>query len=1152
MNRREIRVFISSTFRDMQEEREILVKKVGPALRAVATGRQLGFFEVDLRWGITEEQAAKGEVLAICLEEISRCRPYFVGLLGERYGWVPSAIPEILRREMPWIENKREASVTELEIVHGVLNDPSMARRAFFYFRDPAWIESLSEEHRRGMAAESPEAARRLAELKDRIRASGIPVREGYRSPEELGELVLEDLTQALDRDYPEADVPKGFEAETLDHEVRIDNLSRFFVGRGALLDWLEAHWAGDGPALVVAGTEGSGKSALLANWIVRVRQNHPETLLFPHFVDASARSSDLPSLVKRILDLIKSRCRIDLPLPELRSQLLDSLPGWLELAARNRRVLLVLDGVDRLSGPGNDPFLSWLPHSLPADVRVVLSCRPGETLEELRRRGCPILPVGPLEPGEVQTFTREFLGSYRKQLDAERERRIVETPQCTTPLFLHVVLEELRVFGLHEKLDEILEDLLAAADLHGLLQHFVQRLEQDFEHDCPGLPSRALRLLNASRSGLSEAELVELLGVPRLYWSRLRLALGELLVDRRGLLDFANVAFRRAVALADEEADKISAHRELADYFAASTPLERRLQEYGHQLASSAQWNRLEQALTDLRFLQEMWQADPAETLKLWGNLNDSAGLNLPQAYAHILDDPQSLAQHQETLYELFRESGFPAEAARIALRAAESEKQNPDAPRRLALLGVSYLDQNNPAEAAPILERAALRIAEMVGEDNPWIGVAWCNLAAARRMLGDIVEAQRLYESALAVLRRGWGENNPYTQETIHGLAVVQYFRKDYERALELFEQSLHLQISLRGRGDPRTAVVHNDLGNTLGFLGHHDQAEEQHRRALEIREAVYGHQHPAVADSCFNLGNILDLADKHAEALRQHRRALEIRVNRLGVEHSDVRRSQGMMAGVCERWRQTLEQRLKGKGIEDSQRQEAAEAFEQVGAALAEAGSQQPATDALNRALALSRQVYGDHNPKSADILARLGELAILRREPATGLPHLRRAIEIRTNAADRDEKELANLYELFGIAYREIGDLVTALDHFQLCLTLRTRFLGPLHPTVGQSYANIAGVHLRAGRLQEAVECTKRSLEISEAAHGANDPVTAKACGNHGAVLLRLGKQREGLACMRRSYESYRRALGGEDPRTRAALQALHRAEQRVGG
>jgi hypothetical protein len=30
----------------------------------------------------------------LCLAEIECCRPFFIGLLGERYGWVPEEIPE--------------------------------------------------------------------------------------------------------------------------------------------------------------------------------------------------------------------------------------------------------------------------------------------------------------------------------------------------------------------------------------------------------------------------------------------------------------------------------------------------------------------------------------------------------------------------------------------------------------------------------------------------------------------------------------------------------------------------------------------------------------------------------------------------------------------------------------------------------------------------------------------------------------------------------------------------------------------------------------------------------------------------------------------------------------------------------------------------
>ncbi len=89
---RVIRVFISSTFRDMMRERDLLVKEVFPELRRKCAKRFVTFTEVDLRWGITEAQANEGQVLPLCLAGIGRSRPYFIGLLGERYGWIPDTI----------------------------------------------------------------------------------------------------------------------------------------------------------------------------------------------------------------------------------------------------------------------------------------------------------------------------------------------------------------------------------------------------------------------------------------------------------------------------------------------------------------------------------------------------------------------------------------------------------------------------------------------------------------------------------------------------------------------------------------------------------------------------------------------------------------------------------------------------------------------------------------------------------------------------------------------------------------------------------------------------------------------------------------------------------------------------------------------------
>ncbi len=51
-----VRVFISSTFRDMQAERDWLVKRVFPALRQRLEHYRIHLVDIDLRWSINKVQ----------------------------------------------------------------------------------------------------------------------------------------------------------------------------------------------------------------------------------------------------------------------------------------------------------------------------------------------------------------------------------------------------------------------------------------------------------------------------------------------------------------------------------------------------------------------------------------------------------------------------------------------------------------------------------------------------------------------------------------------------------------------------------------------------------------------------------------------------------------------------------------------------------------------------------------------------------------------------------------------------------------------------------------------------------------------------------------------------------------------------------------
>jgi len=91
---RVFRVFVSSTFTDMIEERNILHKLVFPRIHQLCVEQSARFQPIDLRWGVSDEAGYNQQTMNICLGEIKRCqettrRPNMIVLLGDRYGWQP-------------------------------------------------------------------------------------------------------------------------------------------------------------------------------------------------------------------------------------------------------------------------------------------------------------------------------------------------------------------------------------------------------------------------------------------------------------------------------------------------------------------------------------------------------------------------------------------------------------------------------------------------------------------------------------------------------------------------------------------------------------------------------------------------------------------------------------------------------------------------------------------------------------------------------------------------------------------------------------------------------------------------------------------------------------------------------------------------------
>jgi nephrocystin-3 len=91
----------------MVEERDELMTQTWPELRRRCRELQVELVEVDLRWGIAEEQSTRKETLKLCLDEIRACRPFFIGLLGERYGSPYLPVCQVSDSESCTMQNDR-------------------------------------------------------------------------------------------------------------------------------------------------------------------------------------------------------------------------------------------------------------------------------------------------------------------------------------------------------------------------------------------------------------------------------------------------------------------------------------------------------------------------------------------------------------------------------------------------------------------------------------------------------------------------------------------------------------------------------------------------------------------------------------------------------------------------------------------------------------------------------------------------------------------------------------------------------------------------------------------------------------------------------------------------------------------------------------
>ncbi len=454
-------VFVSSTFKDMQYERDLLQTYAIPVLDdALREYGEKAYFG-DLRWGVntTDLDSDEGskKVLQVCLDQIDNCKPYMIVLIGERYGWIPAQTLLDEACVLKGIEKIQDISVTELEIDYGALLEPECEGRIMFYFRDLD-TTGMTEAELRDYQAESPLHAEKIEALKARIQkaypnqirhytAKWDPVNQEVAGLEGFLQQVEKDLSDVLLRDLEAmnqipwqercAQSAQRWLETQYKHHVE-DAVQLYTRYRGKFDDLLFVY---------LTGPEGAGKTSLLS-WY---QSNCPWEHSFSFSFGLDKFSTDSDAFAKLMLYHIESV--LGMPHRDMKDYDTEPLLDAIEALADSEdgRLAIYIDN-------GNSDLISFLAR---LEQECIDRLGPVKTLilgESLyfviaMQENIPyypffhnstVLEIGDVQEEEAPRLLDGIVKSHHKELSDEVKERILSKPQHGSAAYLRSVVKRL------------------------------------------------------------------------------------------------------------------------------------------------------------------------------------------------------------------------------------------------------------------------------------------------------------------------------------------------------------------------------------------------------------------------------------------------------------------------------------------------------------------------------------------------------------------------------------------------------------------------------------------------------------------------------------------------------------------------------------
>lgn len=531
---KQMRVFISSTFKDLNAERDYLMRYVFPELKIIARNRGVDFIALDLRWGITSEDTKNGRVLEICLREIDYSHPYFIGIVGDRYGWCPNEsdyngnhnLSQTFKKIGKYIN--RQLSITEIEFMYAALDVQEKIKAAFFL-----------KEYEGKKEIETSENDRKLHKFRYKVENNKrYPVSQ-FHSKEQLGKMIRDYILDELNKLYPEHVIADEYQDQKEIQQRYLESLSGNYIpnpNQIRELDKVFSEKSSNGASwdLSISGSPGSGRSSLLAYWVNELKKTNDVNVICL-FVTHGAERQESYAIATYIINQIKELYGVSEDdfvcegegyanaiqvVEELR---FDYPQEWLDifykimmlgLLIKGRKPLVVaVDGMTYLPA-GEWVLLLGMKCFTEGYFSFIVTTDDCDATTFSRN----VVKIRPLTIRQRKQIITTHLGKHAKKLNADQLERVSHGVLVKNPKLLKILLDELVIYGSYEGLDHFINHYLSATDVQTFYNYLYDRYEADYGKE---LVARVISILCLLEEDcISEDELVEIAGTNFYMWS--------------------------------------------------------------------------------------------------------------------------------------------------------------------------------------------------------------------------------------------------------------------------------------------------------------------------------------------------------------------------------------------------------------------------------------------------------------------------------------------------------------------------------------------------------------------------------------------------------------------------------------------------------